>query len=224
MRPWGRWVRPWTLLSWCFLTGGISLGSWWAYYELGWGGFWFWDPVENASLLPWLTGTALLHSAIVVEKREALKVWTVLLAIGTFSLSLSGTFLVRSGILNSVHAFASDPTRGRVHPGAAGDRDRRQFGAVCVPGFVFGVRGRVCACVARGRVGVEQHPAVLDRCRGDHGDDVSAVQRFAVRREAERGRAVLQRNRAAAGRARVPCHDDRPRAGVEAGVAGTPPC
>lgn len=109
---WGRWVRPWTLASWCLLTGGIALGSWWAYYELGWGGFWFWDPVENASLLPWLTGTALLHSAIVVEKREALKVWTVLLAIGTFSLSLSGTFLVRSGILNSVHAFASDPGRG----------------------------------------------------------------------------------------------------------------
>ncbi len=109
---WGRWVRPWTLASWCLLTGGISLGSWWAYYELGWGGFWFWDPVENASLLPWLTGTALLHSAIVVEKREALKVWTVLLAIATFSLSLSGTFLVRSGILNSVHAFANDPTRG----------------------------------------------------------------------------------------------------------------
>ena len=109
---WGRWVRPWTLASWCLLTGGISLGSWWAYYELGWGGYWFWDPVENASLLPWLTGTALLHSAIVVEKREALKIWTVLLAIGTFSLSLSGTFLVRSGILNSVHAFANDPTRG----------------------------------------------------------------------------------------------------------------
>ncbi len=109
---WGRWVRPWTLVSWCLLTGGISLGSWWAYYELGWGGYWFWDPVENASLLPWLTGTALLHSAIVVEKREALKIWTVLLAIATFSLSLSGTFLVRSGILNSVHAFANDPARG----------------------------------------------------------------------------------------------------------------
>ncbi len=109
---WGRWVRPWTLASWCLLTGGIALGSWWAYYELGWGGYWFWDPVENASLLPWLTGTALLHSAIVVEKREALKTWTILLAIGTFSLSLSGTFLVRSGILNSVHAFANDPTRG----------------------------------------------------------------------------------------------------------------
>jgi len=105
-------VRPWALLSWCFLTCGIALGSWWAYYELGWGGFWFWDPVENASLMPWLTGTALVHSAIVVEKRESLKIWTVLLAIGTFSLSLSGTFLVRSGILNSVHAFASDPARG----------------------------------------------------------------------------------------------------------------
>jgi cytochrome c-type biogenesis protein CcmF len=109
---WGRWVRPWALISWCFLTCGIALGSWWAYYELGWGGYWFWDPVENASLMPWLTGTALVHSAIVVEKRESLKIWTVLLAIGTFSLSLSGTFLVRSGILNSVHAFAQDPARG----------------------------------------------------------------------------------------------------------------
>ncbi|HET6198092.1 MAG TPA: heme lyase CcmF/NrfE family subunit, partial [Acetobacteraceae bacterium] len=109
---WGRWVRPWTLAAWCLLTGGIALGSWWAYYELGWGGYWFWDPVENASLLPWLSGTALLHSAIVVEKREALKIWTILLAIGTFSLSLCGTFLVRSGILNSVHSFANDPARG----------------------------------------------------------------------------------------------------------------
>ncbi len=109
---WGRWVRPWTVAAWCFLSCGIALGSWWSYYVLGWGGYWFWDPVENASLLPWLTGTALLHSAIVVEKREALKIWCVLLAIGTFSLSLSGTFLVRSGILNSVHSFANDPTRG----------------------------------------------------------------------------------------------------------------
>jgi cytochrome c-type biogenesis protein CcmF len=109
---WGRWVRPWALTSWCFLTCGIALGSWWAYYELGWGGYWFWDPVENASLMPWLTGTALVHSAIVVEKRESLKIWTVLLAIGTFSFSLSGTFLVRSGILNSVHSFANDPARG----------------------------------------------------------------------------------------------------------------
>jgi cytochrome c-type biogenesis protein CcmF len=109
---WGRWVRPWTLAAWSFLTIGIAMGSWWAYYELGWGGFWFWDPVENASFMPWLLGTALLHSAIVVEKREALKVWTVLLAILTFSLSLLGTFLVRSGVLNSVHSFATDPSRG----------------------------------------------------------------------------------------------------------------
>jgi cytochrome c-type biogenesis protein CcmF len=109
---WARWVRPWTLAAWVFLTLGIGLGSWWAYYELGWGGWWFWDPVENASFIPWLTGTALLHSAIVVERREALKSWTILLAIITFSLSLLGTFLVRSGILTSVHAFAADPTRG----------------------------------------------------------------------------------------------------------------
>ncbi|MDW8399065.1 MAG: heme lyase CcmF/NrfE family subunit [Acetobacteraceae bacterium] len=109
---WGRWVRPWAVASWSFLTLGIAVGSWWAYYELGWGGFWFWDPVENASLLPWLAGTALLHSAIVVEKREALKIWSVLLALLAFGLSLLGTFLVRSGVLNSVHAFANDPERG----------------------------------------------------------------------------------------------------------------
>ncbi|MCA1297537.1 heme lyase CcmF/NrfE family subunit [Stappia indica] len=109
---WARWVRPWTLLAWMFLTLGIAMGSYWAYYELGWGGYWFWDPVENASLMPWLSGTALLHSAIVLEKRGALKVWTVLLAILTFSLSLLGTFLVRSGVLTSVHAFATDPMRG----------------------------------------------------------------------------------------------------------------
>src|SRR5689334_10142615 len=109
---WARWVRPWTLAAWCALTIGIAMGSWWAYYTLGWGGWWFWDPVENASLMPWLVGTALLHSAIVVEKREALKTWTILLAIVTFSLSLVGTFLVRSGVLTSVHAFAVDPTRG----------------------------------------------------------------------------------------------------------------
>ena len=109
---WARWVRPWTLAAWTCLTLGIGLGSWWAYYELGWGGWWFWDPVENASFIPWLTGTALLHSAIVVERREALKSWTILLAIITFSLSLLGTFLVRSGILTSVHAFAADPERG----------------------------------------------------------------------------------------------------------------
>ncbi len=109
---WARWVRPWTLAAWVFLTLGIALGSYWAYYELGWGGWWFWDPVENASFMPWLAGTALLHSALVMEKRESLRVWTVLLAILTFSLSLLGTFLVRSGVLTSVHAFAVDPARG----------------------------------------------------------------------------------------------------------------
>jgi len=109
---WARWVRPWTLAAWMCLTIGIAMGSWWAYYELGWGGWWFWDPVENASFMPWLAGTALLHSAVVMEKRDSLKVWTILLAILTFSLSLMGTFLVRSGVLSSVHAFAVDPERG----------------------------------------------------------------------------------------------------------------
>ncbi|MGI3167883.1 heme lyase CcmF/NrfE family subunit [Pseudooceanicola sp. C21-150M6] len=109
---WGRWVRPWTLAAWVFLTIGIALGSWWAYYELGWGGFWFWDPVENASFMPWLIAAALLHSAIVVEKRESLKSWTVLLAITAFGFSLIGAFITRSGIITSVHAFATDPERG----------------------------------------------------------------------------------------------------------------
>jgi cytochrome c-type biogenesis protein CcmF len=109
---WARWVRPWTLAAWCALTTGICLGSWWAYYELGWGGWWAWDPVENASFMPWLSGTALLHSAIVVEKRDTLKSWTIFLALLTFALSLLGTFLVRSGVLTSVHAFAVDPARG----------------------------------------------------------------------------------------------------------------
>jgi cytochrome c-type biogenesis protein CcmF len=109
---WGRWVRPWTLAAWIFLTIGIALGSWWAYYELGWGGFWFWDPVENASFMPWLLAAALLHSSIVVEKRESLKAWTILLAIMAFGFSLIGTFIVRSGVITSVHAFANDPERG----------------------------------------------------------------------------------------------------------------
>ncbi len=109
---WARWVRPWTLAAWVFLTIGIALGSWWAYYELGWGGFWFWDPVENASFMPWLVAAALLHSAIVVEKREVLKSWTILLAIMAFGFSLIGTFIVRSGIITSVHSFANDPERG----------------------------------------------------------------------------------------------------------------
>jgi len=109
---WARWVRPWTLVAWCALTLGVAMGMWWSYYTLGWGGYWAWDPVENASLMPWLAGTALLHSAIVAEKRDTLKSWTIFLAIITFSLSLLGTFLVRSGILTSVHSFANDPRRG----------------------------------------------------------------------------------------------------------------
>ncbi len=109
---WARWVRPWTLAAWMFLTIGIAMGSWWSYYELGWGGWWFWDPVENASFMPWLIATALLHSAIVVEKRESLRTWTILLAILAFSFSLIGTFIVRSGVITSVHAFATDPSRG----------------------------------------------------------------------------------------------------------------
>ena len=112
LAAWARWSRPWTLAAWMFLTLGIAMGSWWAYYELGWGGWWFWDPVENASFMPWLLGTALIHSLSVTEKRGSFKNWTVLLAISAFSLSLLGTFLVRSGVLTSVHAFATDPTRG----------------------------------------------------------------------------------------------------------------
>jgi cytochrome c-type biogenesis protein CcmF len=111
-QTWARWTRPWTTLAWCFLSVGIALGSWWAYYELGWGGYWFWDPVENASFMPWLVGTALIHSLAVTEKRGLFKSWTLLLAILAFSLSLLGTFLVRSGVLVSVHSFAADPARG----------------------------------------------------------------------------------------------------------------
>ncbi len=133
---WARWVRPWTLAAWCFLTLGIAMGAWWAYYTLGWGGWWYWDPVENASFIPWLSATALLHSAIVVEKRNTMKAWTILLAIITFSLSLIGTFLVRSGVLTSVHSFASDPKRGVFILVLACCPHRRRAG------FVFPARGR----------------------------------------------------------------------------------
>ena len=147
-----RFIRPWTLAAWCFLTLGIAMGSYWAYYTLGWGGFWFWDPVENASLLPWLAGTALLHSAAVMEKREALKIWTIFLAILAFSLSLLGTFLVRSGVLTSVHAFASDPQRGLFILGHSGAVHRR----LAVPVHAARpdpVQGRACSrrCRAKAR-------------------------------------------------------------------------
>jgi cytochrome c-type biogenesis protein CcmF len=150
----GRWVRPWTLAAWINLTIGIALGSWWAYYELGWGGFWFWDPVENASFMPWLIAAALLHSAIVVEKREALKSWTILLAILAFGFSLIGAFIVRSGILTSVHAFANDPDRGvflllifAVFTGGALTLYAARAGALEAKG-VFGVVSREAGLVA----------------------------------------------------------------------------
>jgi len=151
---WGGWVRPWTLAAWVFLTIGIALGSWWAYYELGWGGYWFWDPVENASFMPWLLAAALLHSAIVVEKRESLKAWTILLAILAFGFSLIGAFIVRSGVLTSVHAFANDPERGvyilaitAIFMGGALTLFTARAGAMQARG-VFGVVSRESALVA----------------------------------------------------------------------------
>jgi cytochrome c-type biogenesis protein CcmF len=142
---WARWSRPWTTVAWCFLTCGIALGSFWAYYELGWGGWWFWDPVENASFMPWLVGTALIHSLAVTEKRGGFKMWTALLAILAFSLSLLGTFIVRSGVLSSVHAFASDPARGIFILGflvfVVGGILRAIFGRVLGAGIIGGVMG-----------------------------------------------------------------------------------
>ena len=153
---WARWVRPWVLGAWMCLTLGIAGGSYWAYYELGWGGFWFWDPVENASLMPWLAGTALLHSAVVMEKRGALKVWTILLAILAFSLSLIGTFLVRSGVLTSVHAFATDPRARHFHSRHSRCLHRRRAGALCVARAAAQAGRPVRADLARRRAGVQQ--------------------------------------------------------------------
>ena len=162
---WARWSRPWTTVAWCFLTLGIMLGSAWAYYELGWGGWWFWDPVENASFMPWLTGTALIHSLAVTEKRGTFRSWTVLLAIVAFSLSLLGTFLVRSGVLVSVHAFATDPARGifilaflTLVVGGSLALYAARAGAV-------GGGRRLRAGVARIAAARQQHPA-----RGGDGD------------------------------------------------------
>ena len=152
---WARWVRPWTTVAWCFLTLGISLGSWWAYYELGWGGWWFWDPVENASLMPWLAGTALMHSLAVTEKRGLFKSWTLLLAIATFSLSLFGTFLVRSGVLTSVHAFASDPARGLVYPGVPDGGGGSFSGTVRCAGTANGQSNHLFLIVQRDAIASE---------------------------------------------------------------------
>ena len=189
---WARWVRPWTLAAWMFLTGGIAMGSYWAYYELGWGGFWFWDPVENASFMPWLAGTALLHSAIVMEKRSALKIWTILLAILTFSLSLLGTFLVRSGVLTSVHAFATDPTRGVFILAILTLFIGGSLALFALRAASADGRRAVPSDLARGRAGPQQ--SVPDHGRGDRAGRhaLSAVRRGAHRRQDFGRRAVLR--------------------------------
>ncbi len=184
---WARWVRPWTLAAWCALTVGIALGSWWAYYTLGWGGWWFWDPVENASFMPWLVGTALLHSAIVVEKRDALKSWTILLAIVTFSLSLIGTFLVRSGVLTSVHAFAIDPARGVFILLLLVVGDRRRADALCAARAGAEGRRAVRADLARGRAGAQQ-PAAGDR-RARRCSSARSIRCSSTRSAAARSRS-----------------------------------
>ncbi len=213
---WARWVRPWTLLAWMFLTIGIAMGSYWAYYELGWGGWWFWDPVENASFMPWLAGTALLHSALVMEKRNALKVWTLLLAILAFSLSLLGTFLVRSGVLTSVHTFATDPLRGVfilailvIFIGGA-------LRALRLARTAAEARRPVRAGVARRRAGAQQsfsHHRLRDGFRR-HALSVGAGG--ADRRKDFRRRAVLQRDLLAAIRAAPDRHAVRTADGLEA--------
>jgi hypothetical protein len=201
---WARWARPWTLAAWTFLTVGIAMGSYWAYYELGWGGFWFWDPVENASLMPWLAATALLHSAVVMEKRDALKIWTVLLAILAFSLSLIGTFLVRSGVLTSVHAFASDPTRGIF--------------ILCI--LVVFIGGALAlfafraGTLARGAC-PQQHLPLRRRRDGHRRHPLSAGARGIDRRTHLGRRAVLQSDVRAAGRAAAGDRAVRADAGVE---------
>ncbi len=158
-QTWARWTRPWTTIAWAFLSVGIALGSWWAYYELGWGGYWFWDPVENASFMPWLMGTALIHSLAVTDKRGLFKSWTLLLAILTFSLSLLGTFLVRSGVLVSVHSFAADPARGVFILVVPGDHHRRRTGAVCVARAVVEIVRRLRADIPRSVPVIQQHLA-----------------------------------------------------------------
>ena len=189
---WARWVRPWALAAWMCLTVGVAMGSYWAYYELGWGGFWFWDPVENASLMPWLAGTALLHSAVVMEKRNALKVWTILLAILAFSLSLVGTFLVRSGVLTSVHAFATDPTRGVFILAILIFFIGGGFGALRLARAAAQAGRPVRADLARGRAGVQQPVPDVGLRHGFRRHALSARAGSADRRQDFRRPAVLQ--------------------------------
>ena len=183
-QAWARWTRPWTTLAWCFLSVGIALGSWWAYYELGWGGYWFWDPVENASFMPWLVGTALIHSLAVTEKRGLFKSWTLLLAILAFSLSLLGTFLVRSGVLVSVHSFAADPARGMfilafliIMIGGALDAVQLARAAAQIAGRLRSDRARSLPALQQHRAGaglpggVRRHAGAADqRCARAAGD------------------------------------------------------
>ena len=213
---WARWVRPWTLVAWIFLTLGIAMGSYWAYYELGWGGWWFWDPVENASLMPWLAGTALLHSAVVMEKRNALKVWTILLSILTFSLSLLGTFLVRSGVLTSVHAFATDPTRGVFILLILCLFIGGSLSHLCVARVVAEAGRAVRADLARGCAGAEQSLPHLGLRHRLHRHALSAGAGGSDRRQDFGRRAVLQPDLRAAVRAAAARHAVRTAAGLEA--------
>lgn len=188
---WARWMRPWTTASWVLLTLGISLGSYWSYYELGWGGWWAWDPVENASLMPWLTGTALMHSLAVTEKRGAFKIWTVFLAILTFSLSLLGTFLVRSGVLTSVHAFGVRPGPRHVYSYFPRDCDRRVLPAFCLAGRLGRIGGVLLGTVAR--IAPHGKQSAPRRRYGDRAlrHALSAFPGCCRRRPHHRGRAVL---------------------------------
>ncbi len=188
---WARWVRPWTLAAWTCLTAGIGGGSWWAYHTLGWGGWWFWDPVENASFMPWLVATALLHSAIVVEKRDALKGWTILLAIFAFAFSLIGTFLVRSGVITSVHSFASDPGRGVFILALLVLLHRRRAGALRLARAKPETRRPVRADQPRGRAADQQSAAGDGGSHGLPRHALSAVPRCDGGRKRLGGRALL---------------------------------
>ena len=214
---WARWSRPWTTLAWSFLTLGIMIGSWWAYYTLGWGGWWFWDPVENASFMPWLVGTALLHSLAVTEKRGTFKNWTVLLAISAFSLSLVGTFLVRSGVLTSVHAFATDPRRGVFILAFLVIVIGGSLTLYAVRAPKVGLGGRFALVSRESMLLGEQRAAAGRRRLGAPGDALSAVPRRAQPRQ-DLGRPAVLRHgvRAAHDAARVP-DGHRPAHALEAG-------
>ena len=217
---WARWVRPWTLAAWMCLTLGIAMGSWWAYYELGWGGFWFWDPVENASFMPWLAGTALLHSALVMEKRDALKVWTILLAIITFSLSLMGTFLVRSGVLTSVHTFAVDPARGVFILAIMGVFIGGALALFAWRAPLLSPRRIVRPDQPRRRARVQQSPAHHGVRRGLRRHALSARARSDHRGKNLRRRALLQSDLRAAHGSASDRRAVRAAARVEAGGHG----